>query len=73
MDESNIVVVQAMLISLFMVGGTHLTRRILFPRLDLQAIATDACVNNKLGAAIVFAAVVLFLVAVMFLSMSVLK
>lgn len=73
MDPANVVVFQALLIGLFVVGGTHLTRRVLFPRLDLQSIAKRAVEDNNTPAAIIFAAVVAFLIAVMFLSMGVLK
>ena len=72
-DPANIAVFQALLIGVFVVGGTHLTRRILFPQIDLQSIAKRAYTDNNLGAAIVFFGVVLFLIAVMYLSMDVLK
>jgi|PlaIllAssembly_1097288.scaffolds.fasta_scaffold09057_5 hypothetical protein len=73
MDPANIVVIQALGIALFMVGGTHFTRRLLFHRLDLQQIAEDAIKNNSMPAAIVFVAICVFLVCTMFLSMSVLR
>ncbi len=73
LDESNIVVFQAQLIGLFLIGGTHLTRRILFPQLNLQAIAKKAYEDNNIAAALVFLTVVAFLIAVMFLSMRVLN
>jgi hypothetical protein len=73
LDESNIVVFQALFIALFMIGGTHFTRRLLFHKLDLQQIAMDAINGKNLPAAIVFFAVCLFLIATMFLSMSVLR
>lgn len=60
-------------IAIFLVGGTHLTRRILFHRLDLQAIALDAIKEQNFPAAIIFCAVVYFLVQVIDLSMMVLK
>lgn len=72
-DASNVVVVQALGIGLFLVGGSHLTRKILFYRLDLQSIAKQAMEEKNMAAAVVFAAIVFFLVAVMYLSMSVLK
>lgn len=73
LDESNIAVFQAQLIGLFLIGGTHLTRRILFPQLNLQSIAKKAYEDNNIAAALVFLTVVAFLIAVMFLSMRVLK
>jgi len=66
MDPANIVVIQALGIALFMVGGTHFTRRLLFHRLDLQQIAEDAIKNNSMPAAIVFVAICVFLVCTMF-------
>lgn len=72
-DPANSVVFQAMGIAIFLVGGTHLTRRILFSRLDLQQIASKAINENNLPAAVVFASIVVFLVAVMHLSMAVFK
>lgn len=73
LDTSNVVIYQAVMIALFQVGSTHLTRRILFPHLDLQAIAKKAVVDNSIAAAIVFASVIVFLIAVMFLSTQVFK
>lgn len=72
-DPANAVVFQAMGIALFMVGGTHLTRRILFNSIDLQAIARTAINDKNVPAAIVFASFVAFLIAVMMLSMQVFK
>lgn len=72
-DPANAVVFQAMGIAVFLVGGTHLTRRILFSRLDLQQIASKAINESNLPAAVVFASIVVFLVAVMHLSLSVFK
>lgn len=73
MDRSNIVIIQALLIEIFLVGGTHLTRRILFPRLDLQAIAIQAIKEKNYAALGVFATIVGFIVAVIHVSLSVLK
>lgn len=72
-DPANIVVFQAMGIGIFLVGGTHFTRRILFHRIDLQSIAIKAVEEKNVAAAIIFAAVMFFLVAVMVVSMSVLR
>ena len=72
-DPSNVVVFQAMGIGIFLVGGTHLTRRVLFNKLDLQVIAQKAVAENNVSAAIVFASIVFFLVSVIVVSMSVLK
>lgn len=72
LDPVNAVIYQAVLIALFQVGATHLTRRILFPHLDLQSIAKKAA-EEPTGAAVVFASIIVFLVAVMFLSSQVLK
>lgn len=73
MDESNIVVFQAGLIGVFLVGVTHLTRRILFPNLDLQAIAIKAIQENSVPGVIIFCAIVYFLVSVLQISVGVLK
>ncbi len=72
-DPSNTVVFQASLIGIFLVGGTHLTRRVLFPLLDLQAIAKDAIKENNMAGTIIFCAIIYFLVSVMNLSMMILK
>lgn len=72
-DPANAVVFQATGIAMFLVGGTHLTRRILFHRLDLQAIAEEAVKDNNFSAAVVFASICVVLVSIMHLSMSVLK
>lgn len=72
-DPANAVVFQAMGIAVFLVGGTHLTRRVLFHQIDLQSIARRAMEENNFAAAIIFAAVIYFLVEVMRLSMTVLK
>lgn len=73
MDPTNTAVFQALLIGIYLVGGTHLTRRILFPKLDLQQIALDAIKENNFAGVAVFCAVIFFLVSVMELSMKVLK
>ena len=72
-DPANAVVFQAMGIAIFLVGGTHLTRRILFNTIDLQRIAKIAVDERNLPAAIVFAVFVMFLISVMMLSMQVFK
>lgn len=72
-DPANAVVFQSLGIGIFVVGGSHLTRRILFPRLDLQAIALRAVEENNFSAAVVFVAVCVVLVAIMFISMRVLS
>lgn len=73
MDPANMVIIQALMIGIFFVGGTHLTRRILFHRLDLQSIAKKAVDEQNLSAAVIFAAICAFLIAVMWLSVSILK
>lgn len=73
LDPANIVVFQALLIAVFLVGGTHFTRRIMMPRLDLQLIAKTAIEEKNMPAAIVFASIVAFLVAVIHVSLSILK
>lgn len=72
-DPANVVVFQALGIGVFLVGGTHLTRRILFHKIDLQSIALEAVKENNFSAAVVFAAICGVLVSIMFLSMQVLK
>jgi hypothetical protein len=72
-DPANAVVFQAMGIGLFLVGTSHLTRRILFPQLNLQTIALGAVRDNNFAAAIVFAAIVYFLVKIMEIPLQVLK
>lgn len=71
-DPANMAVYQALLIGLFLVGGSHFTRRLLFSKLDLQSIALKAIQENNITAAVIFAAVIYFLVSVMELSMKVL-
>jgi len=70
LDEANAVVIQATMIGLFLVGGSHLTRRVLFPDLDLQEFAKTAKAT-PLGAALVFMAICGFLSVVIFASMAV--
>lgn len=72
-DPANVVVFQALGIGIFLVGGTHFTRRVLFHKMDIQDIANKAVQERSLPAAVVFAAICAFLIAVMFLSMSILK
>ena len=72
-DPANAVVFQAMGIALFLVGGTHLTRRFLFNRIDLQEVARTAVNDKNMPAAIIFMSIIGFLVAVMMLSMQVFK
>lgn len=72
-DPSNVVVIQALGIAVFLMGGTHLTRRILFHRIDLQVIALRAMDERSMPAAVVFASICMVLVAISYLAMSVLR
>lgn len=72
-DDSNVVVFQALGIGVFLIGGTHLTRRILFHRLDLQSIALKAVNEKNLAAAVVFTVICWVVVSITQLSMQVLK
>lgn len=72
-DQANAAVFQALGIAIFVVGGTHLTRRLLFPRIDLQDVALNAVKENNGSAALVFLAVCAVMVSVMFLSVGLLK
>lgn len=71
-DTSNWVIIQAYGIGVFFVVGTHFLRRILFTKVDLQALA-DKADESPIGAAICFASIIAFLVAVMQVSLTVLK
>ena len=71
-DVANIAVLQAAVVGVFLAIASHVTRRILFPDLDMQLIAEKAS-KEPTGAAIVFASVCLFLVAVMCMGMAVLS
>ncbi len=72
MDVANVVVIQALLIGIFLVGGSHVTRRLLFPKIDLQEYAKKAS-ETPIGSAIVFSAILVFLIAVIHASMSILS
>lgn len=72
-DPANAVIFQALGIGLCFVGGTHLTRRILFHRLDLQTIASKAVNDNNLPAAIVFASLCACIIAFTTIPLMVLK
>lgn len=72
-DESNWVIVQMMGIAMFLAGGTHLTRRILLHKLDLQGIAMQAVTEKNVPAAIIFASVVLWCISLMLIPVLVLK
>jgi len=71
-DASNIVVFQSFAIGAFLVAGSHITRRLLFPQLDLQEIAKSGA-KDPLGAALVFLGILAFLVSVMWVGMGILK
>lgn len=72
MDMANVVVMQSFAIGLFLVAGTHITRRVLFDKMDIQEIAKCGA-KEPIGAAIVFAAILMFLVSVMWIGIAVLK
>lgn len=72
-DPANAAVFQSLAIGVFLVGGTHLMRRILFNSIDLQEIVRSAVDDKSLPAAIVVLAFMFFLVAVMYLSLQVLN
>lgn len=60
-DPANIAVIHMLLVGMFLIGGTHLTRRILFHKLDLQRIAITAVDEKNMAAAIVFATICVLL------------
>lgn len=72
LDESNWAIAQSVAVGTVLVAGSHITRRILFNRLDLQDIAVKAT-EHPVGAGIVFAAICMFLMSIMWISMAVLK
>lgn len=72
-DPANVVVLQAAGISVFLAGTTHVTRRIMFNRIDLQETALQAIRDKNVPAAIITASLMLFLIAVLFVSLMVLK
>lgn len=72
-DASNVVVFQSLAIAMFLAGGTHLTRRILFPRLDLQTIAIKAVEEGNGAAALIFFSVVTFLITMFIVPFLVLR
>lgn len=72
-DESNMAVLQAGAISIFLAGTTHITRRVMFNRIDLQEAAINAIKEKNVAAALVVVALVGFLIAVLSVSLSVLK
>lgn len=71
-DRANVVVLQSFAIGLFLVAGSHITRRVLFHRLDLQTLASKAG-ETSVGAALVVASVCAFLVSVMWVGLAVLR
>jgi len=57
---------------LALAGLSHCTRRVLFPRLDLQAIALKAT-ENPIGAAIVFLGIAMVLSVLIYANVSMLR
>lgn len=72
-DPSNIVIFQAAGIMVFLVGSTHVTRRILFPALDLQAIAKEAIEDRNAQALGVFAIYLVFLMFIIAVPLLILR
>lgn len=73
LDTSNMAVVQAIAISIAVALGTHITRRILFPGVDLQKLIESAWEQQNIAAAICACAIIAFLIAVMNVGLHVLK
>lgn len=71
-DEANAVVFQALGIGILLAAGSQITRRILMPAIDMQEVAINAAKASPIAGAIVYAAMIVFLIAVMFLSVSIL-
>lgn len=67
-DSANVAVFQSLGIGMFLVGGTHVTRRILFHKIDMQKVALEAVSERNLPAALVFLGMCGVIVAIMFLS-----
>lgn len=72
-DHTNIALLQGGLVAVFLAGGAYVVRRIMFHRLDLQTIAIRVLEENSAAGAIIFCAIVYFLVAVMDLALKVVK
>ena len=71
MDPTNLAVMQSLMVGLFIAVGSHLARRVLFPTLDLLTYAEKAK-EEPLAAAIVFTAILVFVISVMWLGISLL-
>lgn len=52
---------------------SHIMRRALFPKLDLQAIATRAIMHESMSAAVVFVAICAVLITLLILTASMLR
>lgn len=72
-DETNLVVFQALGIGILLAAGSQITRRILMPALDMQEIAKKVVEGSPIAGAIVYASMTVFLVMVMWLSVSILR
>lgn len=72
-DTANVGALHAILLSMAIAGASHLSRRILFPSLDLQKIAMEAVVRGNLPAALVFLGLVGFLVVIALLPVLLLR
>ena len=57
LDPANAAVFHMALISTFLIGVTHLTRRVLFNKIDLQEVALTAVHERNMAAALVFASI----------------
>lgn len=73
LDDSNVAIFQSLLAAMFLVGGTHFTRRLLFHKLNLQEIALEAIRNRNGAAAAVFFCICLLLISIMHLSITLLR
>jgi hypothetical protein len=71
-DMANRVVITSLLIGVFLGLGGYFTRRIASHKLDLNELAKIA-MGSPIGAAIVFASLMVYTVSVMWISIAILK
>lgn len=72
LDGANAVWLYAIGVGILLAGGSHITRRVMFNKLDLQSIALKAS-EHPIGAAVVFMCICFVIVSLIWIPVAVVR
>lgn len=72
-DTSSVIWLYSLGVAILLAAGSHLTRRVLFHRLDLQAIALDAIKTRNWQGTVIFVTICAVIVSLMWIPVAVVR